>query len=113
MSGTFVLDSSQIGQTIDTDCVLSTMRLVATPSGPLVMPAYDPVTTLPSAGTMCLATTVAGRLTQFYNLQVWDLASWIKNTDVVITPQPPTAIKLADLVLTSMPAGCQIQITTV
>jgi hypothetical protein len=113
MAGTWTVDSTMVGQTIDTQCVVQSMKLVAAPSGPLGPMAYDPVTTLPSGGTFCLATTVAGRLTQFYNLDVWNLWSWVKGVAVPITPQPPPAAKLADLVLTSCPTGCQIQIVTV
>jgi hypothetical protein len=114
MAGTFTLDSTQIGQTIDTGCVLASMKLVSPPSGPLLPFAYDPVSGLPSGGrTMCLATTVGGKLRQFYNLDVWDVSTMLRGAVVPITPQPPPAAPLADLVLTAMPPGCQIEIVTV
>jgi hypothetical protein len=113
MAGTFTLDASMVGQTIDTQCVVASMKLVASPSGPLTMPAYDPVSGLPSAGTMCLCTTIGGRLTQWYNLDVWGNGGMPKGVVVPITPQPPPAVPLNDLVLTSMPPGCQFQIVTV
>jgi hypothetical protein len=60
---------------------------------------------------MCLATTIGGKLTQFYNLDVWS-SSMVPGVVVPITPQPPAATPLADLVLTAMPDGCQIEIVT-
>jgi hypothetical protein len=57
MSGTFTLDSTMIGQTIDSNCVVQSMKLIAVPSAPLPPFAYDPITTLPAGGrTMCLRT---------------------------------------------------------
>jgi hypothetical protein len=62
---------------------------------------------------MCLATTVAGKLTQFYNLDVWNASTMIPGVVVPITPQPPAAVPLKDLVLTAMPPGCSMEIVTV
>jgi hypothetical protein len=66
-----------------------------------------------TAGNFCLCTTIGNKLTQWYNLDVWNLSSWVKGTDVPITPQPPVATPLADLVCTSCPPACQVEITTV
>jgi hypothetical protein len=75
---------------------------------------YDPASGLPAGGgTFCLCTTVAGKLMQWYNLDVWNLSSWIKGVVVPIVSQPPPATPLADLVCTSCPPGCQIEIVTV
>jgi hypothetical protein len=113
MAGTFDLDASKIGSTIDTQCVLQIMKLVSPPSGPLQMFSYDPQTTLPNnGGNFCLCTTVLGKLTQFYLYDAWS-NSMPRGIVVPITPQPPPATPLADLVLTACPPGFQMQIVTV
>jgi hypothetical protein len=61
---------------------------------------------------MDLCTTVNGKLTQFYNLDVWNAATLLPGVVVSITPQPPPAMPLNGLVLTAMPPGCQMQIVT-
>jgi hypothetical protein len=115
MSGTFTLDSTKVGQTIDPGpCVLQSMKLVSAPSGPLPPYSYDPVSGIPTGNrTMCLCTHVGGKLTQFYNLPIWDVSTMIPGVVVPIVPQPPPATPLTDLVLTAMPPGCQVEITTV
>jgi hypothetical protein len=62
---------------------------------------------------MCLCTTVAGKLRQFYNYDVQSNPGFMKGIVVPITPQPPPAVPLADLVLMSMPPRRQFQIMTV
>ena len=62
---------------------------------------------------MCLCTTVAGKLRQWYNYDVWSNAAIGKKVATPITPQPPSATALADLVLVNMPPGCQLEIITV
>jgi hypothetical protein len=113
MAGTFDLDNTKIGQTIDTACVLASMKLTSPPSGPLQAFSYDPATTLPNnGGNFCLCTTVGGRLTQFYLYDAWS-NTMPKGIVVPITPQPPPAKQLADLVLTACPPGFSMQIVTV
>jgi hypothetical protein len=114
MPGTFQIDSTKVGQTIDPGpCVLQSMKLVSAPSGPLPPWAPDPVSGLPAGGrTMCLATTVGGKLVQFYNFDCW-ANSQIPGVVVPITPQPPPATPLADLYCTSCPDGFVMEIVTV
>ena len=89
-------------------------RLRFAPESRLLTPiGYDVVSGLPTSGTMCLCTTVAGKLRQFYNYDVQSNPGFMKRIVVPITPQPPPAVPLADLVLMSMPPRCQFQIMTV
>jgi hypothetical protein len=111
MAGTWTV-SAPNATPIDTNCVVQSMKLVSMPSGPLTPMAYDAGDGIPVAGTFCLCTTVQGRRTQFYNLDVWNQSSWVKGVVVPIVPQPPAATALADLVCTSCPPGCQIEIVT-
>jgi hypothetical protein len=99
---------------IDTNCIVQSMKLVSPPSGALASSpiGYDPVSRLPISGTFCLCTTVGGKLTQWYNYDCWS-NSMPTGIMVPITPQPPPAVKLADLVCTSCPPGFQMQIVTV
>jgi hypothetical protein len=112
MAGTFTV-SAPSATPIDTNCVVQSMKLVALPSGPLTMPAYDPVDGIPVAGTFCLCTTVGSQRTQWYNYPVWSNPGFPKGVAVPITPQPPAAVPLPNLVCTSCPPGCSMEIVTV
>jgi hypothetical protein len=61
----------------------------------------------------CLCTTVGGKLYQWYNYPVWTNPGFPKNIVVPITPQPPPAVPLADLICTACPPGCSMEIVTV
>jgi hypothetical protein len=112
MSGTFQVSAASATAN-DTTCVLQSMKLVSPPSGSLPPWEYDPVTGMPTGGrTFCLATTVNGKLRQFFNLDIWDCATMIRNVVVPITPQPPSATPLADLICTSCPPGCVMELVT-
>jgi hypothetical protein len=112
LAGTFTVSYASTTP-IDTHCVVASMKLVSPPSGALLPMAYDPVSGLPSGGgTFCLATTVSGKLRQWYNYDAWS-NSMPTGIVVPITPQPPPATPLADLVCTACPPGFSMQITTV
>jgi hypothetical protein len=110
--GTFTVTQAS-PTAIDTNCVVQSMKLITPPGGPLPPWGYDVASGMPTGGrTFCLATTVGGQLVQFYNLDAW-ANSMPVGVSVPITPQPPAAAPLADLICTSCPSGFEMQITTV
>jgi hypothetical protein len=112
MAGAFTVTAAN-PTPIDFNCVVQSMRIDSPPSGPLLPMAYDPATGLPSGGgTFCLATTVGGVLRQWYNYDAWGNSMPVGVT-VPITPQPPIAQPLADLVCVSCPPGFIMHIVTV
>jgi hypothetical protein len=112
MAGTFTV-SAPSATPIDVDCVVQSMKLVSMPSGGPIQWGYDPVDGMPTAGTFCLCTNVGGRRVQWYNYDVQGNPGFPKGIVVPITPQPPAAAPLANLICTSCPPGCQMEIVTV
>jgi hypothetical protein len=112
LAGTFTVSTASTTP-IDTNCIVQSMKIVSPCGGPLLPMAYDPISSLPTGdGTFCLCTTRGGKLTQWYNYDAWS-NSMPTGVVVPITPQPPPAVPLADLVCTSCPPGFSMQITTV
>jgi hypothetical protein len=112
MAGTFTVSAAS-STAIDTNCVVQSMKVMSPPSGSLPPWGYDPVSELPPGGrTFCLCTTIGGKLTQWYNFDAWTNSIPLE-TLVPITPQPPPAVPLADLICTACPPGFQMEIVTV
>jgi hypothetical protein len=112
MSGTFTI-SVPSATPIDVSCVVKSMKLLSLPSGPLTFPSYDPVDGIPVDGTFTLCTVVNGVRTQWYNFPVWSNPGFPRGVAVPITPEPPPATPLPNLVCTACPPGCSMEIVTV
>jgi hypothetical protein len=110
--GTFVVNRQSVGAIIDSACQVRSITFVS-PVSVIEPVGYDPVTTLPSSGTFCIA-DADGYDNFNWNFDVQGNGGMPRNTAITITPANPPSVKvISRLICLSCPQGASFSITTV